>query len=290
MIDLHTHTAYSYDAAPNPLPEHVAAAVEKGVKVLGISEHLDFFYRDTLPESDFAPETVDYLMYKNEVEPFRTGKVIAPDLKKQQAELRQCAQQYAEQITLRTGIEMGQPHTAPELAEQYLKDYTFDYIIGSIHHASDDMDLYFFKYEYLNQDDVMNDYFDEMEKMLDFGRFQILGHIDYPLRVLKLPHNRPSLKGYMERVDVVLKRIIEQGIALESNTKGMFGWQQEVGPEDFVLTRYRELGGELITVGSDSHMPEKIAAGIPHALERLKQYGFAYVTDFEAGKPIQHKL
>lgn len=102
---------------------------------------------------------------------------------------------------------------------------------------------------------------------LDTSKFL---RLDYPLRVMKLPHNQPSLKGYMNYVDEVLKLLIAKDIALESNTKGLYGWQQEVGPEAFVLTRYRELGGELITVGSDSHAPETVARGIPRALERLR--------------------
>ena len=94
----------------------------------------------------------------------------------------------------------------------------------------------------------------------------------------------------MERVDIILKGIIERGIALECNTKGLLGWQQAVGPEDFVLARYHELGGEYITTGSDSHAPEAIGTGIPQALDRLRAFGFAYVTDFENRTAIQHKL
>ena len=82
----------------------------------------------------------------------------------------------------------------------------------------------------------------------------------------------------------------QRGIALECNAKGLFGWQQAVGPEDCVLARYRELGGEYITTGSDSHAPDNIGAGIAQALDRLRAFGFSYVTDFENGTAIQHRL
>ncbi|MDO5783725.1 MAG: histidinol-phosphatase HisJ family protein [Eubacteriales bacterium] len=290
QIDLHTHTGYSYDAEAKPVEAHVQAAVEHGISVLGFSEHTDFFYQESLAESDFAPGLVDFPMYQREVEPFRSGRVLPADIAAQQNDIAACREAYQGKIILRNGIELGQPHTAPDLADELLEKFSFDYVIGSIHHLSDDMDMYFVHYEQKNPDEVMEDYFSETDKMLQYGKFHILGHIDYPLRVMKLPYNKPSLKGYMNYVDEILKQLIVRGIALECNTKSLFGWQKALGPEDCVLSRYRELGGELITVGSDSHAPETIARGIPQALERLKQFGFSYITDFEDGKPIQHKL
>lgn len=288
--DLHTHTVYSYDAADRPLRQHVQAAIQGGIDVLGFTEHLEFFRTDALSASDFAPDEVDFAGYAREIAPFRSGRMILPDIAAQQRDIAACREEFVGTITLRAGIEMGQPHAAPELADKLQKEFSFDYVIGSIHQTAADMDMYFYRYENINQNDFLHAYFDEMEAMLAYGHFQILGHIDYPLRVMKLPHNRPSLKGYMERVDIILKGIIERGIALECNAKGLFGWQQSVGPEDFVLTRYRELGGTYITAGSDSHAPESIGAGIPQALDRLRAFGFAYITDFENGKAIQHRL
>lgn len=290
QIDLHTHTMYSYDAEAKPVEAHVQAAIERGVSVLGFSEHTDYFYRESLEASDFAPELVDFPMYEKEVAPFRSGRVLPADIAAQQRDIALCREKYRGKITLRSGIELGQPHAAPDLADALLEQYPFDYVIGSIHHLADDMDMYFVNYAHKNPDVFLEEYFSEMETMLRYGKFHILGHIDYPLRVMKLPHNQPSLKGYMQYVDEILKQLIARGIALECNTKSLFGWQKALGPEDCVLARYRELGGELITVGSDSHAPETIARGVPQALERLKQFGFCYITDFADGKPIQHRL
>lgn len=290
QIDLHTHTMYSYDAEAKPVEMHVRTAIERGVSVLGFSEHTDFFYRECLHESDFAPDLVDFAMYQKEIVPFRNGRVLPTDIAAQQKDIAVCQETYRGKITLRKGIELGQPHAAPDLADKLLEKFSFDYVIGSIHQLSDDMDMYFVRYEQKNPDEFMEEYFSEMHQLIRYGKFHILGHIDYPLRVMKLPYNQPSLKGYMQYVDEILKQLIVRGIALECNTKSLFGWQKTLGPEDCVLSRYRELGGELITVGSDSHAPETIARGIPQALERLKQFSFSYITDFENGKPIQHKL
>ena len=290
LIDLHTHTGYSYDAAPDMPQKHVDAAVQRGIHVLAFTEHVDFFRRESLSAADFPAGTVDFDGYAREIAPFRRGRMILPDLSAQQHDLAVCREQAGDSILLRAGAEFGQPHAAPELANQLLDQYSFDFVIGSIHQMPDDMDLYFYRYETVDQSSFLHTYLDEMEAMLQFGRFHILGHIDYPLRVMKLPHNQPSLRGYMERVDCILRKIIAQGIALECNTKGLLGWQQAVGPEDCVLRRYRELGGEYITVGSDSHAPETIGYGISQALDRLRAFGFSYVTDFENGQAIQHRL
>lgn len=290
ILDLHTHTMYSYDAEHQPVSAHVQTALQKHVDVLGFTEHVDFFRRESLQQSDFSAGTVDFEGYCREIEPFRRGRVIPSNLTAQQKEIEACREMYGTKITLRAGIEMGQPHVAPELADKLLKTYHFDYVIGSVHQLSNDMDMYFLRYDVIYPDDFWKAYFEQMRHMLSYGNFHILGHIDYPLRVMKLPHNRPSLRGYMDYVDEVLRKILDQGIALESNTKGMFGWQKEPGPEMFVLQRYRELGGELITVGSDSHAPETIARGISEALERIRQAGFRYITDFADGTPIQHRI
>lgn len=290
LLDLHTHTKYSYDAENKPVLAHVASAVQKGVDVLGFTEHVEFFRKDTLQASDFAPDTVNFSGYQEEIAPFRTGRSIMPDLAAEQKDILDAQKVYQDKITLRAGVEIGQPHAAPEQAHALIQTYPFDYVIGSIHQLADGMDLYFYQYEFIHPDEFWEKYFAEVRELLAFGEIQILAHLDYPLRVMKLPHNQPSLKGYMNYVDEVLRLLIAKDIALESNAKGLYGWQKEVGPEDFVLTRYKELGGTLITVGSDSHAPETVACGITRALERLRAAGFRFVTDFDKKRIIQHTL
>lgn len=67
-----------------------------------------------------------------------------PDLASEQKDIFAAQEVYGEQITLRAGVEIGQPHAAPEQACALIQTYPFDYVIGSIHQLSDDMDLYFY--------------------------------------------------------------------------------------------------------------------------------------------------
>ena len=78
--------------------------------------------------------------------------------------------------------------------------------------------------------------------------------------------------------------VITEGRRL--NAKSLMGWQKQVGPEEFVLTCYRELGGELITVGSDSHSPKTMGNGIEQAMNRLRELGFRNVYTFDHKKPV----
>ena len=261
LVDLHTHTQYSYDAEPGSVEDNVRAAIENGISVLGFTEHVDFF---------------------------RKAEHIIADVAQEREDILRCRETYGDQIKLLIGVELGQPHGNPAAAEQFLSEHTFDYCIGSLHAMPNDLDLYFHKYAELDCDQLLQEYFDEVEHMVEYGGFQVLGHIDYPLRVMKLPDNHPTFAGYMDRVEPILRKVIDKGIALESNAKSLHGWQKQVGPEDFVLKRYRELGGDMLSVGSDSHSPKTMGSGVQQAMDRLRALGFSHVTYFEEGRP--HRL
>lgn len=263
LIDLHMHTYYSSDAAPDPVRAHCLAAAEKGISILGIADHIDYY---------------------------RQKPTEGLDVSKRQKEIAACKQEFADKVEVLCSIELGQPYQNPKESRELMENGQFDYIIGSLHAMPNDIDMYFLPYAEMDCGEFLQEYFDELEKLLHFGGFQILAHLDYPLRVMKLPGNTPSFSGYMDRVETVLKLVIEKGIALEVNAKGLFGWQKEVGPELFVLNRYRQLGGELITAGSDSHASSSIGLGLSECIARIKEAGFSSVTCFKEKKPYQIKL
>lgn len=263
LVDLHTHSCYSYDAKPSSVAQLAQAAAEKNISVLAITDHKDLFRCKPPMELDIARVQQDI-------------EAVRPD--------------YAGRLQILKGIELGQPHANPAAARELLESCRFDVVIGSLHAMPNDVDLYFHDYDHLDCDSLLQAYFDEVEAMLEWGGFDVLAHLDYPLRVMKRENNHPSFARFMDRVEPVLKMVIARGMALEINAAGLFGWKKEVGPEDFVLDAYRKLGGTRISIGSDAHSAQDIGRGIEACIAHAKAHGFDTVTVFENRQPRQVAL
>ena len=137
-------------------------------------------------------------------------------------------------------------------------------------------------------DTMLQDYFDDLLTVAKWGRFSVMGHLTLPVRyILRRGYPMPDLTPYRDRIDAVLKCLAEKGLGLECNTAK--GGSPRL-PDGDILRRYRELGGEVITLGSDAHTPEAVGAGIREAQELLRQCGFRYVCTFREKKPVFHKL
>jgi histidinol-phosphatase (PHP family) len=76
----------------------------------------------------------------------------------------------------------------------------------------------------------------------------------------------------------------EKGIALEFNTS-CFRQGMVCTPEPWLLRLYKDLGGELVTLGSDSHEPTLIGAGFDEGADMLRSVGFSRITRFINRKP-----
>lgn len=258
LIDLHTHSQYSYDAKPSTIAELAASATARGFSVLSVTDHKDLFR--SIPHMDL-------------------------DLDAIMADIDHVRNQYAGELLLLKGIELGQPHVAPAVARELLAAYPFDMVIGSLHAMPNDIDLYFHDYDNIDCDQLLHEYFQEVQAMVQLGGFDVLAHIDYPLRVMKRENNQPSFARFMEEITPIFKTIIDREIALEINAAGLFGWQKHVGPENFVLAEYRRLGGTMISIGSDAHSAQDIGRGIEACIAHAKKHGFDEVTIFEQRKP-----
>ena len=120
--------------------------------------------------------------------------------------------------------------------------------------------------------------------------FQTLGHLDYVVRYGKSREKEYSYTDYADIIDEILKLLIEKEKGLEVNSAGLKYGLPFAHPHPDVLKRYRELGGEIITIGADAHKPEHIAYDFAKAEEILKSCGFKYYTEFQDRKPIFKQL
>jgi histidinol-phosphatase (PHP family) len=177
-----------------------------------------------------------------------------------------------------------------------IKSYPFDFVIGSSH-VVDRMDPYYPKYwENRTKKDGIYRYFESiLDNCKAFQGFHVYGHIDYIIRytpgqLQATVKEDYSYTDYADVLDEVLKMIISNGKGIEVNTAGYKYGMGYPHPKTEVLKRYKELGGELITIGSDAHKPEHLCYDFSLIPDLLKNLGFRYYATFAQGKPFYEKL
>ncbi len=129
-------------------------------------------------------------------------------------------------------------------------------------------------------------YFESILENLNFcSDFDVYGHLDYIIRYLPSGKKSYSYEIYQEIIEQCLKRLISMGKGIEVNTAGLKYGLGAPNPRPEILQKYRELGGEIITIGSDGHKPEHLAFAFDQIQELLEQCGFRYLTLFRKRKP-----
>lgn len=263
--DVHMHSLFSSDSEAG-LEEMILGAVDKGLEMICFTDHFDKDNRDWGAEDIFDPD-----------EYFRA--------------LRPLQEKYREQIEIRIGVEIGmQPYLAPYYAE-FVQKYPFDYVIGSVH-SSQRCDIAFGKLLKIYSDEEL--YRLVLEEMLEdvkrHDSFDVLGHLDYVVRYGKYKEGTYSYKKFAGVIDEILRTLILKGKGLELNMSGLKYGLPFAHPHPDVLIRYRELGGEIITVGADGHKPGHIAYDYHKAEKILTDCGFRYYTEFKERKPEFRRL
>lgn len=261
LSDFHTHSTFSTDGT-DKLVEMANSAVEKGLKTICFTEHNDFDY----PGGEFLLDTD---AYKNE--------------------LLRVREQLSGKIEVLFGVELGLMKHLGERLREYLDGRGFDFVIGSSH-LIDGKDPYFPEYfAELGQKNGVLRYFESIvENIGAFSDFDVYGHLDYAVRYS--PEKCYNPVDFREIIDEILRKIVSLGKGIEINTAGLRKGLSHANPHPFILKRYRELGGEIITVGSDAHNTADIAADFDIAESFLKDAGFEFYTVFRQRKPHFVKL
>ena len=263
--DVHMHSAFSSDSKSEP-EEMILGAIDKGLEMICFTDHYDKDNTDWGAEDIFDPK-----------EYFRV--------------FRPLQEKYREQIEIRIGVEIGlQPYLAPYYTE-FIQKYPFDFVIGSVH-SSQRCDIAYGK--------LLKKYSDEelyrlvLEEMLEdvkqHDSFDVLGHLDYVVRYGKHKEGTYSYKKYSDVIDEILRILILKGKGIELNMSGLKYGLPFAHPHPDVLKRYRELGGEIITVGADGHKPEHIAYDYHKAEDILIGCGFRYYVEFRERKPVFRRI
>ena len=245
------------------------SALEKGLTHICITEHLDY---------DFG------------VSPRKPVSVIIDEEGYSRA-MKPLKLKYKEKIKLLKGVEIGmQPHLTKANTD-FAKNHGFDFIIGSIHTVDKKDPIYTLKHGLADEEEMYLKYFEELLFCyMDFDEFDVAGHIDYIVRYGKTADRNFSYGKYEELFDSMIDVLVRKGKGVEINTAAVRAGMRDLHPCRDILEKYRKMGGEIVTVGSDAHKPSDIAADFDRAEELLKTCGFDYYCTFENRKPEFHKL
>jgi histidinol-phosphatase (PHP family) len=262
LADSHIHSMFSLDSSASP--ESMAdAAIEKGLKYLTFTDHCDLDY----------PNPADPNLFMLQKAPYFEA------LKK----LQEC---YKDKLEILIGVEIGLAASQAEAITAFAEGEPFDFVIGSSH-VVDGKDPYILGYfDGISESEGYTRYFRTIpENAQAIKCYNVYGHLDYVVRYGPNQDRDYRPFDYLDIFDPGLKTIIADGKGMELNTGGWSRGLKQAHPHLDLLKRFRELGGEIITVGSDAHSPHSVGYGFTEAEELLKAAGFRYYAVYKAQKP-----
>lgn len=267
LADYHTHTLCSPDAR-NSMTEMAAAAAAAGLDEICFTDHVEpLEWNTTIP----LAEDYDWQALERA---FAEAKAAVGDT-----------------IRLRLGIELGDAPWGFARTEELLsKAPELDFIIGSIHTLPPPvaMDAAFFTpADETEARAGMADYLTQVERLVRWGRFHVVGHLTLPLRYLNERRGfHLTFDGFEAEMEEILRLVIQKGLGIEVNTNH----GNAPLPDGKWLRMYRQLGGEIITLGSDAHQTAGVGCAIREGQELLRQCGFRRFCTFDRGTPVWHEL
>ncbi len=195
-------------------------------------------------------------------------------------------------LLILNGIELGQPAYDIETANKIVNSHDYDQILGSVHNLRGGEDFYFMEnLTLLEAERLLKEYFDELIELLKWGNFDVLAHLTYPLRYFYSKSNLEiDLDKFKTQIDEILLLTAKSNKALEINTAALRQPLNKLSPEVDIVKRFKELGGKYVTVGSDAHYAEHLAADIDMAYSCALEAGFDCITFFQKRTPIQMKI
>ena len=306
--DVHLHSDFSTDSSEK-METTAEKAVQLGLKGLCFTDHMDLYFPLQCSK--------------------KSGGDFTFELKEYFENLENIKQKYSGKLEILYGLEIGLRNES-DLKEKCLdgyrkmaEEYPFDFIIGSTH-CLEDIDPYWEEYWYgRTAEEGLDRYFEAIaHNCTYYDSFDSLGHLDYLVRyvsqeatvksaekkgLLELvsgkdeesdPAVQKRLYGrkiynpsdFTEYIEDILKSVIDKGVALEVNTAGIKYGLGFAHPRKEILKMYKDMGGELITIGSDAHMAEHLAYGFDGTCDLLKDLGFKYYFVYKGRKPEGYLL
>lgn len=256
LCDSHIHCAFSSDSSTNPV-EIIEKSISLGLSKIWFTDHCDIDYPDH--EDLFLLDFPNY---------FET--------------LSKLQKEYHSQIQIFIGVEMGlQPHLMSRI-QTYVDSYPFDFVIGSTHTVGRKDPAFPSFYQDRPIEEGLHSYFQEiLHNLSSTDCYDTCAHLDYAVRYLPRKDEDFVLDHFMPEIDSILQYLIKQDKSLEVNTGGFRCGLNRTNPGREILQRYYELGGINLTLGSDAHTPEYLAANFEEVISTLTTIGFDHYCIYE---------
>lgn len=275
LTDYHVHCEFSDDSV-YPMEDVVRDAIGLGLEEICFTDHVDYGIK------------VDW--DSGEEIRWRNGEPFANvDYPRYFAKIADLQEKYGDRIRIRRGLELGvQSHTI-DAYNRLTAKYPLDFAILSIHQVHDQE---FWNGEFQEgrtQGEYNEEYYREMLRVVQsFKHYSVLGHMDLIVRYDKA--GVYPFEKVKDLITEILKVVIADGKGIELNTSSVRYGLSDTQPSRDILRLYRELGGQIITLGSDSHRPDHLGAHIASSMELLKELGYEAFCTFENGRPVFHPL
>ena len=272
-IDCHTHTQFSVDSEAD-IRAMIERAIALDLAAYAITDHCEcstWYPKEHYTET----ECFDHFHY-------------AADFERSLQAVTALKEEYGQKINLICGTELGQATHDMEAAEKAVSDERLDFTIGSLHQLRGEKDFYYIDYQKMTEDEILsrlNRYFQEIYELCKWGKFDVLGHLTYSMRYMK---RRFGIESDISRFDEIIaesfRELIAKDKGIEINTSGLRQGFGDCFPSLKYVKLFRDLGGRLVTVGSDAHNVEDLGKNIADGFAIARAAGFDRVCYFKKHK------
>ena len=273
LFDNHNHSQFSFDGKRTSVEASARAAAEAGLGGICFTDHCDHYVPPM--KASFENVVPEYF-----------------NVEEQQAEISRIQSLIGDRTRLLKGIEIGMYEECHEQIRKVLDENTFDQIIASVHYIEKTDPYYGGYYDGKDWKQAYGTYLETIYREMKWLEdFDIMGHYDYIVRYASYPVTSIRYRDFSDIFDEMFRYLIQEGKALEINTKSYEGHRgRMVELDNDVLLRYREMGGEIVSLGSDSHEPSRVGAGFTRHAEFLKAMGFRWTAHYESRRLVQLPL
>lgn len=292
LFDNHNHSQFSFDGRRTTVEDTTREAIRKGLGGLCFTDHCDFYVPPMKASYEkYVPEEFDVEARNAEIDRVnalvRSGEILSNAVGSQDEELHIPAN-----FKIFKGIEIGVQKSERKKIEEQLAKYSFDEVIASVHYLDETDPYWGGYYEGKTWKRAYSHYLETLyEEIVWLGdRFDIMGHYDYVTRYAPYPEASILYKDFPDILDTILRFLSENGKALEINTKTYLELKGRTPVLDLnILRRYRELGGEILSFGSDSHDPKRVGLHFAQYADIVQYAGFKYIAHYEGRKLIMDR-